>query len=233
MFDIRRISVHSLKDFVREYLMIVIGILTALGLEHLVTSEHHARDAEQSRQRIVAEIRANLEEVRDAQAQNATRLGPIDAEAAVLRKEIEEGMPRAEINRRLLDQIKGKVVMGYTWPTLRHEAWDVVVANQSASYIDADALRRYSAAYAAQRDSSVLGLHGAESLLNGTRVLDAFADLQLQRADPVEFLKVLGHESATVTAVQSVIGDLRKQLEAALAGEAAGDATGTAAPAAH
>ncbi len=233
MFDIRRIQVHSLKEFVREYLMIVVGILTALGLEHLVTNEHHARDAEQSRQRIVAEIRANLAEVRDAQSQNTLRLVPIDAVADALRQQIVDGVPRAEINRHLLEKIKGKLMLGFVWPTLRHEAWDVVVANQSATYIDTDALHRYSAAYAAQRDAAALGLHAPESLFSGTRLLDAITDLRLQRGDPVEFLKVLTQMSAAVTAVQSNMGELRQALETALAGEspAAGEPGPARAPA--
>lgn len=218
MFDIRRIEVHSLKDFVREYLMIVLGILTALGLEHLATRQHYRLEAEEGRQRIVAELRTNLAEVRSAHEQNVERLKPVAALQEELRGEIRSGMSRQEINKRALAEVRGKLNLGYVMPTLRHEAWDVVVANQSAAYIDADALQRYSAAYAAQRDVGAL-LQGAASMLNGPRLIDAFADLGLERVDPVEFLKVLGHLSATITAAQSNVGELQTQLESTLAAE--------------
>lgn len=39
-------------------------------------------------------------------------------------------------------------------PTLRREAWEVAVASQAASWIDADKLRRLSFAYAQQRDAT-------------------------------------------------------------------------------
>jgi len=222
MFDIRKIEVHSLKDFIREYLMVVLSILTALGLEHLVTGHHHRRDAEEARQRIVAELRANLAEARSAHEQNIQRLKPIVGLTEQLRGEIRSGISRPEINRRLYAAVHGKLTLGYTLPTLRHEAWDVVVANQSAAFIDAEALRRYSAAYAAQRDSGNLA-QGAVAMMNGPRLLDAFADLELQRVDPVEFMKVLGHMTATINSAQSNVLELQTELENALApeGEAA------------
>lgn len=227
MFDIRSIKVHSVRDFVREYLMIVLGILTALGLEHLVSSQHHRHEAEEARQRIVAELRTNLAEVRAAREQNIQRMKPVIALTEQLRGQIKAGMARPEINRRLYEQVHDKLVLGYVWPTLRHEAWDVVVANQSATYIDADALRRYSAAYAAQRDAGSM-LQGATALMNGPRLLDALADLELQRVDPVEFLKVLGHLQATTSAAQSNVRQLQTDLESTLAAE--GEAPDAVAP---
>jgi hypothetical protein len=221
MFDIRRIKVHSLKDFIREYLMIVLGILTALGLESLVTSQHHRREAEEGRQRIVAELRANLAEARSVRDQNIQRLKPVIALTAELRGQIQSGMSRQEINRRLYAAVRNRLTLGYALPTLRHEAWDVVVANQSASYIDAESLRRYSAVYAAQRDAGSIALNSA-TLLNGPRMLDALVDIDLQRVDPVEFLKVLGQMTATITAAQSNVQEVQTELEAALAAE--GDA---------
>ena len=219
MFDIRRIQVHSFKEFLREYLMIVVGILTALGLEHLATTQHHNREAEESRQRIVAELRANLAEVKDAQAQNSAQIKPVVAAIELLRKEVEQGVARSEINRRLLERTRDTRSFSYSWPSLHHEAWDVAVANQSAGYIDADALRRYSTAYAAQRDSNALGLQGSQALLSSTRLLDAMTDLRLQRADPVEILKVFTQLATAVTAAQGNLGELQKALEAGLEAE--------------
>lgn len=228
MFDIRRIQVHSVKDFLREYLMIVLGILTALGLEHLVTAQHHRHEAEQARQRIVAELRSNLAEVHGAAEENDRRIKPIVALVDALRKDIQAGTPRATVNRKLLEDMKGMVSLGYAWPTLRHEAWDVVVANQSAAYLDSEVLQRYAAAYAAQRDAIAM-VQAAEALMSAPRVVDAFADLKLQRVEPIELMKSLGQVAISLNATQSTIRSVQDALDASLAPEPAAGA----APSAH
>ncbi|MFZ6769815.1 hypothetical protein ACO0LM_22405 [Undibacterium sp. Di26W] len=43
--------------------MIVVGILTALGLEHAASNHQHHAAAELSKQQVIAEIKANLQEV--------------------------------------------------------------------------------------------------------------------------------------------------------------------------
>ena len=223
MFDIRRIQVHSLKDFFREYLMIVLGILTALGLEHLVADQHHRHEAEQARQRIVAELRSNLAEVRAAVDENERRIKPVDDLVVALRNDVQAGTPRAAVNRTVLASLKGMGNLGYAWPTLRHEAWDVVVANQAAAYLDSDVLQRYAAAYAAQRDAVAM-VQAAEALMSAPRVVDAIADLRLQRAEPIELMKALGQVAVSLAATQSAIRSVQGSLEASLAPEPAAGA---------
>ena len=229
MFDIRRIEVHSVKDFVREYLMIVLGILTALGLEHLATERHHRHQAEEARQRIVTELRTNLAEVRTVQAQNLERMKPLKALGDELREDIRSSVSRQEVNRRVNAAAHGQLKVGFVLPTLRREAWDVVVANQSASYIEPDALLRYSAAYATLRDVSTL-LQGATSLVNQPHMLDVFADLSLQRADPVDLVKVVGQILYTISAAQGNMRELQTALETSLAAEGETGAAPVTAP---
>jgi len=218
-FEIRKISIHSIREFTREYLMIVVGILTALGLEHVVTHHQHVRAAEQAQRQIVAELRANLQEVHNAQRQNEALQKRIEAVAKGLKEAIQAGRTRPDLNRYLASQLKGWFSMGFIMPTLRHEAWDVAVANRSAADIDPTALRRFSAAYATQRDSGSLATQGSLSLLEAPRVLDAAVDLDLQRADPVEFLKMLNHIDSAVSSVQSNLAGMGSQLGKTLAGE--------------
>ena len=61
--ELPKARVESLKDFLKHYLMIVLSILTALGLEGWIEHTHHAHAAETARAQIEAEIRANLAEV--------------------------------------------------------------------------------------------------------------------------------------------------------------------------
>ena len=58
------------KEFGGEYVMIVISIITALGLEHAVQSYHHRHLAHEASVRIEAELRSNLAELDDAITHN-------------------------------------------------------------------------------------------------------------------------------------------------------------------
>jgi len=210
---------HSIREFCGEYLMIVVSILTALGLEHVITNHHHAKAAEQARQQIVQELRTNLEEVRAAWRQNEERMKPLAVLASDLTKELQSGASKATINQRLLPKVRGHFSMGFVLPTMRHEAWDVVVANQSASYIDAGALRRYTAAYAAQRESISLANHSGTFLLNGPRLIDVVTDLELLKGDPMDFLRMLNQLKFSMTSTQINLQEAQAQLEASLKDE--------------
>lgn len=146
LFEIRKISFHTVQEFGQEYLMIAVGILAALGLEHLVTHHLRIRAAEQARQKGIEQL------------------------ADTLKRDIRAGKSRA---------------------TLGREGWDVAVANQSAADIASAVPRRFSAAHAAKRNSSALGAQGSLFILDAPGVLDAMADVDLPRADPVETLKAL------------------------------------------
>ena len=52
------------KDFAKHYLMIVLSILTALGLEAWIEHAHHAHAAEAASLHIRTELQANLADVR-------------------------------------------------------------------------------------------------------------------------------------------------------------------------
>lgn len=54
----------SLKELGIHYLMIVLGILTALGLEAGFETLHHRRLAQHTVEQLETELRANLAEVR-------------------------------------------------------------------------------------------------------------------------------------------------------------------------
>lgn len=200
--------------------MIVTGILTALALEHVVVAHTHALAAQQSQQRIVEEIRFNLTETRAAfESNKAYQKKMLDIQSQ-LKKDILDGESKQKINSRLLADLNTKgFAIELNWPVLRHESWDVAVANQSASYIEPGLLRRYSAAYSA-RESATTAARSVESLFIGSRTSDAITDLQLQRGDPADFLKMLANMNWALSAAQNNIAELQKQLEAALAAEA-------------
>ena len=212
LFEIRRMNLHSLKEIFREYLMIVVGILTALGLEQLAANRHHAHMAAEAREHIVAEIRANVDEVRDSVKENRSRRDSIDKVIASLQEDIKKGVAADIINRNYQEDVH-KSVHGVNLPGLRHEGWDVAVANLSASYIDSAALRRYSIAYSAQRDITSYIYQCLTSLISLPRLTDAQTDLEMQRVDPIELLKVLKQMSSAEGDVIGNLETLRRALE--------------------
>jgi len=88
LFDIKRIKVHSVKEFLKEYIMIVVGILTALALEHCAVHIHDEELAEQSRNRIVSEILDNLTDGRQKIPENDKTLKQLDTLVTSLKADL-------------------------------------------------------------------------------------------------------------------------------------------------
>ena len=204
---------HSLKEFATHYVMIVVSILTALGLEAAVERMHHAHAAEKAQSALEAELRANLAELRSSNADNAKRLRPLEEFTNLLIKDFDDRVPTAQIKQQMTDHVKAGVDFGVFYPNLRHEAWDVAVANQSASYMEPETLRRLSVAYAAQRDVNPGSL---TVLVNLPAYINALTDAQVGASDPHEFLRAMRQASLTVRGANQKLTELEQELAAAL-----------------
>ena len=219
---------HSIREFFAHYVMIVVSILTALGLEAAVEHYHHAHAAEAAQQSMEAELRANLDDLRQSNASNFERLKPLDELAQQLVKDFDAGVPEAQIRQRISERAKGGVDLSLFYPRLRHEAWDVAVANQSASYLPPDVLRRLSIAYAAQREVNLASL---TPFLNVPAFVDAMTDARIGAADPRAFLHAVRQAATTVHDATQKLAQLEQDLAQALPAEAGtpGHAASTAA----
>jgi hypothetical protein len=51
---------HGLREFLKEYVIIVVGVLTALGAEQAVVTVHEHKIANEARESVRAEVRENL-----------------------------------------------------------------------------------------------------------------------------------------------------------------------------
>lgn len=207
---------HSLKEFAAHYLMIVVSILTALGLEAAVQHFHHAHAAEAAQQAMEAELRANLEDLRGSNADNVKRLKPLDELATLLLKDFDDGVPEAQIRQQIAERAKAGVDLGLYYPRLRHEAWDVAVANQSASYLPPDVLRRLSIAYTAQRE---ITLGGLTPFLDMPAFVDAMTDARIGASDPRAFLHAVRQAATTVRGATQKLAQLEQDLAQALPAE--------------
>lgn len=211
------VRLQSVKDFLKHYLMIVLSILTALGLEAWIEHAHHAHAAELARAQIDAEIRANLSEVQSSLEQDARQAKALAQIRDALVEDVKAHAPDEVVARRVqsLVAVEG-FNLGLRWPTLRQEAWDVAVANQSASWIDPARMRRYSAAYAGQRDMVTTLSANLALVMNGPRMVDAMTDLRTGQVQPREFLHVIGQMTLMLDQAQNNLHTLEHHLQAAL-----------------
>lgn len=210
---------HSLKEFATHYVMIVVSILTALGLEAVIEQLHHQHAAESAEHAIETELRANLADLRESNAANLRRAKPLEDLVNLLIKDFDDGMPTPQIKDLIAQKVKAGVDFGLFTPTLRHEAWDVAVANQSASYIAPATLTRLSAAYAAQREVNL----GALTIqFNVPAYLNALIDARVGASDPHEFLRSISQANLTMRSANQKFAELEKDLQRALPDEAAG-----------
>ena len=228
---------HSLKEFATHYVMIVVSILTALGLEAAVERMHHTHAAERAQQALEAELRTNLADLRSSNASNARRIKPLEDLTDLLIKDFDDGVPTAQIKQQMAERVKAGIDFGVYYPNLRHEAWDVAVANQSASFMEPETLRRLSVAYAAQRDVNPVNL---TLLVNIPAYVNALTDARVGASDPHQFLRSMRQASLTQGNANATLMKLEQDLEQALPGEESAHAAtipassgGASAPAHH
>jgi hypothetical protein len=214
-FEVPRVSLHSFREFASHYLMIVVSVLTALGLEAVIERAHHRHAAEAAQTAIEAEIRLNIAGVQHAIENNRVRVQPLEELEGSLEQSFNQSVPTAQLAARISERVRAGIDLGLFVPTLRHEAWDVAVANQSVGWIEPAALGRLSAAYAAQHDLASSGL--AAPLFNGPRFVDAQTDARTGAADPREFLRVLQQAVVTLRATQNRLEALQEELQRAVA----------------
>lgn len=208
---------HSIKEFATHYVMIVVSILTALGLEAALQYYHHQHAAEAAQRAMEAELRNNLDDLRRSNADNEKRLKPLEDFSSLLVKDFDDGVTEAQMRQQITDRARDGVDVGVFYPKLRHEAWDVAVANQSASYLPPETLRRMSIAYAAQRDVNPANL---TIFVNLPAFLDAQTDARVGAADPHSFLRAIRQAAMTLRGATQKLKALEQDLAQALPAQA-------------
>ncbi|MEW9622645.1 hypothetical protein [Rhodanobacter geophilus] len=202
----------SFKDFARHYLMIVLSILTALGLEAWIEHAHHVRAAEQASLHIRAELLANLADTRKSIKTNQDLLAPLQQLDESLTRDIRGNLPAATINQHIQAQ-KDAYKLSINWPTFASQSWDVAVANQSAGWIDDARLRSYSEAYADLRETSNWFSHDGIALLDVPTMerLRVRVDFGAP-VDPLEFASTVRQMLHTSLEAQSHLRQLENHL---------------------
>lgn len=202
-----------LKQFAGEYLMIVISILTALALEHGAQSLHHHTLAQQASEKIDAEIKVNVEELKTVIDHNEKRSKELDLIREALLADIKaKTMDDEALMQHIVDKYQGAFSLSLHTPTLRREAWEVAVANQSVSWMSSSELKRYSAAYALMRDIQSLSGSGAAVFIDRPRLLDVLSNVQMGASNPREVYRMLNQEIASYRNANGNLRELQTEL---------------------
>ncbi len=189
--EVDRLPMASLKDFAKHYLMIVLSILTALGLEAWIEHSHHDHAAERSRKRMDQELRDVLQAIQRAEQMDQKSLSNLRSLDDMVAGDLGSGVDTKEITKKILAR-KDDYTLNTSWPSLPTNAWDVAVADQSIGWMDTVNLQRYSAAYTAERTLSNWMLHDSTVLIDAPRLVDSVTDLQMGHpVDPYTFLRSL------------------------------------------
>jgi hypothetical protein len=126
-----------------------------------------------------------------ATAINQKELTTLQAFDAMVTSALAAGVEPSEISRRIHAR-RDDYQLNANGPTLSTVAWDESVADQSAGWIEGEALRRYSSAYTAERELGTWLQHDSTLVLDAPHLVDTLTDLQADRpVDPYDFLRSL------------------------------------------
>ena len=218
--ELPKVPLESFKDAAKHYLMIVLSILTALGLEAWIEHAHHSHAAAEASARMDDELGKVLAAIRESAAINQKELASLQAFDRLVSSDLDAGLDSAAINRQIHDR-RHDYQLNANWPTLSTVAWDVAVADQSAGWIDAAALQRYSAAYTAERELGTWLQHDSTLVLDAPHLVDTLTDLQANRPlDPYAFLRSLRQMEMMLSSEISHLDGAARRIGPALHGTA-------------
>jgi hypothetical protein len=184
-------KLDTFKDFAKHYLMIVLSILTALGLEAWIEHAHHRHAAEVSQGRMDRELAAVVEDIRGVEKLDQKSLSGLKAFDDMIVADFKSGLAPNDISKHILEH-KEEYAINTNWPSLPTNAWDAAVADQSIGWIDPDVLQSYAAAYTAERTLSNWLLHDSTLFVDAPRLIDTYTDLNMDHTiAPYAFLQTL------------------------------------------
>lgn len=205
------------KEFSSEYLMIVVSIVTALLLEHLVTNYHHRHLAHEATERIEAELRANQQDIDASLAHNEEMQQRLKKTTVAFLDDLKRGTAdQVAIDRLMARDVKA-LDLSISSPSMQHEAWDVAVANQAATWIEPAKMEGYAALYGHMRDVDAISNGAGNKFVDGAQMVNVFADVQLGKAQARELLHVLNQMIVAYGAVDGNLATLRDDFAKRLA----------------
>lgn len=215
--EIPKGGLKTAKEFLGEYSMIVVSILTALALEHAAQSWHHSHRAHDAEEKIESELRHNLDELHKITEANDKQYKRLEEFRVALRNAIksEKAEDKAVFNE-LMKKPDNHFGLNLKSPTLRREAWEVAVASQSASWMSPALLQRYSGLYAQQRETGESVTLNIQLMLNGPAMINTMSSVELGKIDPTALYHTIRQMQGAIDGVQDNLRELEKEMGATL-----------------
>jgi hypothetical protein len=168
---------RSLGEFLRQYAMIVLSILTALALERGAVALQDRAEARASRERILAELARNREELAEAETRNAASGRAVRAALEGLLARMKAGEVSDADAAVVMTTLQRDGNLALVFPTLQRDAWEAAIADHSADHLAAEDLRRFTEVYAQQRDAQ-----GVSMMVMGGDWMTPVAELSVGEA---------------------------------------------------
>lgn len=207
---------HAFKYFFKEYLLIVLGVVTALAANAWVTQDQHAQAAAASTASMDVELQASLESIRGSLEKNQAEIRQLGLLGKLIADDLRHGVPAKTINADIASH-RAQFQAGAYFPDAPTSAWDVAVANQSVSWIAPDRLQRYSTAYNDLRSLKAWEQGGAILTVDYPKVSDFQTDLsQGREVDPLALLHTVEQLRLALRTADGNIASVQGDLEVAL-----------------
>ncbi|WP_233840716.1 hypothetical protein [Dyella sp. 2HG41-7] len=206
----------GVKDFLKHYLMIVLSILTALGLEAWIEHMHHAHASSAASAQLREELRTDLDSVRGAVAKNEKVLQKLDRMDDLVATALTNNTPDDVINQQIHAH-RADYEISIFFPDTPVNAWNMAVANQAVTWMPADQLRAYSTAYTELREILDWEQHGIYAGMDLPKATDLRTDLQIGRpVDPTSFLHTVRQLRGTLRETNANLVSMEKDLSAGI-----------------
>jgi len=134
-------SIHSLRQFFIHLLMIVLGILIALGIDQFKDYLHHRHIAYQARENLRMEIERNRKRLTD-NLNNESKLRSVLQDLLANEPQV---MREPEAAKRRI------VAVEPSFAVLESTGWDTALATQAVAYMEYSEVEGYGNIYVGQR----------------------------------------------------------------------------------
>ena len=208
------------QDFFKQYAMVVLSILTALGLERVAVGLHDRSAARTSRGQIEAELARNAADLAESEQTNRNSIARTRTALKLLIAQLKTPQPdMAKLQASVAPLLTDFVISAPSW---QRQAWDSALSDQSAGHLPPADLNRYRLVYETQHEleSYTQVLLGGEWLTQATTVS---LETQLGHFDGRQVAGVLARYLLVVEQIE----DGEEKLAALLTGKPAGSAPTT------
>jgi hypothetical protein len=127
---------HGLREFLKEYVIIVVGVLTALGAEAMVENLHEARVSDEARAAVRGEITLDVT--------NMKRRADLEPCIARRLSELSDFVARAEAGQSSPPPL---TIGAPGHPVVQTERWEAATAGARTSLLSIDEQRSFAGVY--------------------------------------------------------------------------------------